>query len=410
MDYTITIVGGGPAGLSAALTLAKAGIYCKIIEKEVFPRDKICGDALSGKVISSLKKIVPSVLNDFMAYPQFNPCYGIRFISPGQHELEIPFKPDYPKVNNESIRPSGFVAKRIDFDYYLFQKCTNNQFIDIIQNSQVVKYEKNSCGILLTLENGLKYTSNLVLACDGSQSIFARKYAGLQFEDSHYCGALRQYYSNVTFENEGFLELYFFKDVLPGYFWIFPLGNGIANIGIGMRKDFIIKKRINLKKMLSSIIQNQNILKNRFLHAQPLESPKGFGLPLGSKKRKIFGDHYLLCGDAAMLIDPFTGEGISNAIASGILAAKTAIRAVEVNDFSSTTLSTYQNELEEKIGKELKISYWLQKLCLYPFLLDAVIKKAAKNQNLRNTLIAMFNDVDLRKEFKNPFFYLNLLK
>jgi flavin-dependent dehydrogenase len=109
------------------------------------------------------------------------------------------------------------------------------------------------------------------------------------------------------------------------------------------------EKRINLKKILKALIENNPHLSNRFKNAKPLEVAKGYGLPLGSRKRRISGHRYLLLGDAASLIDPFTGEGIGNAIRSGRVAADHIIQAFKVNDFSRSFNTAYDNEIYRKI-------------------------------------------------------------
>ena len=95
------------------------------------------------------------------------------------------------------------------------------------------------------------------------------------------------------------------------------MNDGKANVGIGMLSSHISQKKINLKVVLQKLIETHPQLKDRFINAKALESIKGFGLPLGSKKRRLSGDRYVLTGDAASLIDPFSGEGIGNAIRSG---------------------------------------------------------------------------------------------
>ena len=149
---------------------------------------------------------------------------------------------------------------------------------------------------------------------------------------------------------------------LPGYFWIFPLPDGRANVGFGMLSNKIGGKKISLRKALPEIVEQAPGLAERFAGAT-LEGPvTGFGLPLGSRKVAMSGDRFLLCGDAASLIEPATGEGIGNAMLSGQLAGKHLIRAFEIENFSATSLKSYDEEVYDKLWKDLRNKYRAQKI------------------------------------------------
>ena len=239
---------------------------------------------------------------------------------------------------------------------------------------------------------------------------FARKIGGLEMEKDHHCAGLRVYYKNVTGMKEGnYIELHFVKDFLPGYFWIFPLANGECNVGVGMRSDYVAKKRINLKEEMNHIIKKYPQLSERFKNAEPVDEIRGYGLPLGSKKRKISGDNYMLIGDAASLIDPFTGEGIGNAILSGYTAAQQVKESLAANDFSASALKKYDEAIYRRLGGELQLSYRMQKLVKYPWLFNFVVRKANRNKTLRETIMVMFEDIDIRDRLRKPSFYFKLL-
>jgi hypothetical protein len=183
-----------------------------------------------------------------------------------------------------------------------------------------------------------------------------------------------------------------------------------ANVGIGLLKKYASKNKINLRKELEDIIQNHPEISKRFSGAEPLETPKGWGLPLGSKRRKISGERFMLLGDAGSLIDPFTGEGIANAMICSMHAANVIELALEKKEYSSHFLSEYDKRVYNRLGKEFSISTTLQKLSRFPWLFNFVVKKAIKNKTFRETLTAMFNDLDLRSSFKDPKFYWRILK
>jgi flavin-dependent dehydrogenase len=205
---------------------------------------------------------------------------------------------------------------------------------------------------------------------------------------------------------ENFIELHFLKELLPGYFWIFPLPNGEANVGLGIRSDYISKRKLNLKQLLPQVIEAHPELKVRFANAELIDEVRGFGLPLGSKKRSISGENYMLIGDAASLIDPFTGEGIGNAMMSGMLAAQQAMSA---HNYHATTLAQYDAAVYKRLWSELSLSRKMQQLVTVPWLFNLVVNKAQKSKTMQETISCMFEDLDVRERLKKPSFYVNLL-
>ena len=403
----ICIIGAGPGGASAALVLAKNGISSHVFDKAVFPRDKICGDALSGKVSAVMRLIDPEMPKRFSALPIEIPSYGIRFVAPNGKELNVPFSLKDP---NQMEVPPGFIAKRMDFDNYLVEEIKKNPIIHLHENTEIVDYIKIENGYLISTKGGDKYETKLLIIADGAHSKFARHYGGIEMDEMHYSAGLRAYYKNVSdFNNQNFIELHFLKGVLPGYFWIFPLPNGQANVGLGILSKTISQRKLNLKKIMQEIIDHHPAIAPRFKNAELVDGMKGYGLPLGSKKRKLSADNYMLLGDAASLIDPFTGEGIGNAMLCGLAAARTAKVAMERGDYSKDTLQDYDNEVYRKLGPELNLSYKMQKLVKYPWLFNFIANKASKNKTLAETISCMFDDVDLRKKIKSPKFYFQLI-
>lgn len=400
----VVVIGAGPAGCSASLYLSKAGIKHIVVDKDSFPRDKICGDALSGKVINQLEKIDESWVAEFKAKSQeFTSSWGVIFSAPDGNELAIPFK----HMPAEAKNSPGFISKRIHFDHFLFSKL-DSDYAEILTKQKVSH-------VSITADNVIVGTSDydieaeLIISCEGTRALVAKKYLNYSLERQHHCAGLRAYYKGVKGLNEqGFIELHFVKDALPGYFWIFPLPNGEANVGLGMLSKYVSKNKVNLKELLQEVLVSAKF-KDRFRNAELVDDVKGWGLPLGSKRRKISGRRFLVAGDAASLIDPFTGEGIGNAMFSGKWAAQHATNAIQSKDFSPISLAEYDKEVYKKLGNELRVSAIMQRLIKFPWLFNWMLKKIKKNKELRQTITFMFDDVDLRKKFSNPIFYLKIL-
>ena len=406
----VIIIGAGPAGASASIFLTKAGIHHIILEKEIFPRDKICGDACSGKTAFVLRKANPEWLNEVFLNKDKNlACHGVVFASPNGKALTIPFSP----VNIPANHAPGFMTTRLVFDNFLFEKIPS-PFVKIFQQASVKKTERNNKMVKVSFtQHGKNYEINapLIIGADGDKSIIRKTFMNNQIADKAYCVGLRAYYKGVTgFHENGYIELHFLPEVLPGYLWIFPLPNGMANVGIGMLSDRIREKKINLREEMLNALKNNPNIKHRFTNAVATEKIQGWGLPMCIKREAISGDHFLLTGDAASLIDPFTGEGIGNALYSGMLAAFAIEELLKARKYDAAFIKEkYDDVLYKRIGDELKMSALLQRLSRYPWLFNFVVKKAHKSHTLNTALTSMFTDIDLRKQLRKPSFYAKII-
>ncbi len=401
----VLVVGAGPAGIAAGLELSKAGIDSLLIDRARFPRDKICGDAISGKVVEVLRKLDPAILSELGKSPIQCASWGVTFVAPNGKALEIPFKKDY---QNEALEPPGFISKRFDFDHFMLKKA-RDRGVEVLEGFDAQDFVRKDDRWEIRSADGQGIEARLLIFANGAHSRFARK-AGIQKEQQHYCAGVRAYFRGVEYAHPGqFIELHFSRSFLPGYFWIFPLPGGLFNVGVGMRSDKVSKKKINLRERMMQMIREDKNLKERFKHAGLVGKIEGYGLPLGSKKRRISGKGFLLTGDAAALIDPFTGEGIGNAMVSGVEAGKVAADAILSGRWDADFLQRYDEHVYKRLGRELQLSYKMQQLVNYPWLFNLVVNRALKSETLRSTISAMFEDIDLRSRLKKPGFYRDLL-
>ncbi len=407
----VVIMGAGPAGCATALKLDRLGIPCLLVEKSQFPRDKTCGDAISGKVMVNLKRIDPDLLKRFYAAPWKMDINGIRVALPSKGKnIDLAFK---PSTHFGDKMPPSFTARRMDFDNFLAEEVKNSPLVDFRENTNITDFTRIDGGFeLLAPNQGLTIQARMVVDSTGAQSKFSRQIAKIEKEEAHFAGSVRAYFKNVTgFKDAQFIEIHYLKSITPGYLWIFPLPGNAANVGIGMRTDFIKDRNINLRKEIDNIIQNHPGIKERFAQAEQEGPWKGFGLPMGSKRYSLTGDHYILTGDAGHLIDPLSGEGIGNAFYSGVFAAEQIEQCLAANDFSAHFLKDYDARIWRVIGKEMKLSYRMQKILNRPFLVAIVAKILISNQNLISKIADMFTDFELRKQLVKPGFWIrNLLR
>lgn len=404
----ILIAGAGPAGASTSIFLSREKIPHIIIDKASFPRDKVCGDAISGKSIWILNKISAEWQSSFCTTDQSLVTQGIQFIAPDNTRLIIPFS----NHHNHEVKPIGFVSRRVDFDNTLAGFIDSN-YATMLTGAALEHIEEVPDGLLVTIllqgEQKIIFTK-MIVGAEGRSSLVAKKLAAHSMDPAHYSAGIRAYYQNVGgMHAENHIELHFLKELQPGYLWIFPLPNGAANVGVGMLSKAISAKKVNLKQMMLHLIATHPSLKHRFTNAVMEGEITGWGLPLGSTKRQLSGNRFILTGDAGSLIDPFTGEGIGNALVSGLVAARVIKKATEHNDFSAALLQQYDRDLYKKLWAELRLSRYLQLLCSKPRLFNFVIGKASRSRELKETISCMFGNVDIRKKFMNPFFYLKIL-
>lgn len=402
-SFDLIIVGAGPAGCACAYALRNEALKIAIIDKDEFPRDKICGDALSADVVNQLYWMDNELGERFESFFEKQESHGVRFFAPDGNKLDIEFS------NQKHGEAAGYISKREHFDNFLFNQVKSLSNVKIFLNTKIDRIVKDKdCVKVFAGSN--EFDAPIILGADGAHSIVNKSLGKIKVEKDHYCAGLRQYYKGVEgFHERHHIELHFIKDVLPGYFWIFPLPNGEANVGLGMLSSEVSRKNVNLKAKLENLINNHPVLKSRFAKAEPLELVKGYGLPIGSKKRSISGDRFLLLGDAASLIDPFTGEGIGNALRSGRIAADHIAKCFESGRFDAQHNLAYDRKVYYKMWKELRLSRGLQKLLKYPRLFNFVVRKANKNASVKLLLTSMLDNIDIKEELVKPSFYIRLL-
>ncbi|MEM3372909.1 MAG: geranylgeranyl reductase family protein [Candidatus Anstonellales archaeon] len=402
IDYDVIVIGAGPGGSACASFCAIKGLKTLLVDKQKFPREKICGDALSGKSIEVLEKLdlIKDIEKQQHAYIK-----SIIFSGPNGKEVEISFEKEKGDYH-------GYCIKRIYSDNVIYQKA--KKLCDTIEEFEVIdlKYEKEFVeviGLDKKTNSQKAFKAKLVVGADGAYSKVAKINGLDKIEYEHHCTALRTYFSNVKGNNkEHAIELHFVEEAIPGYFWIFPVGNNEWNVGIGMITKDMQERRVNLKDVLMKVIESEKF-KERFKDAKMIDSIKGWTLPFGSKKRKMYSYRTMLVGDAAQLIDPFTGEGQGNALVSGLIASEVAKMANKKNDFSEEFLKIYNEKVYETLWNELNTSYQLQKMSKFKWLLNFVISKAAKSEKVRETITSMLSGRKPKNHLFNPLFYIELL-
>lgn len=367
-NFDIIVAGAGPAGSTFALEMEGSGLKLALVDKAHFPRDKVCGDAIPGRAVRVLRQLSPSESQRFDAFASKNRIRGGKAVAPNQHSLSIFYK-------NE-----GYTAPRMDFDFHLFTGVLQNPKVTVFQGVAIKKVQVSESGVAALLSDQKRLRADLIIGCDGANSVVARQLSQKKVDHRHHCAAVRAYFRKVNMPRLDVMEIFLLKNYLPGYFWIFPLPNGLFNVGFGMLSQDVINKRINLRQCFLQVIEQETGLESYFAHAERVGEVAGFGLPLGSKKVPVSGDRFMLAGDAASLVDPVTGEGIGNAMLSAKIAASIAASCFENNRFDAHFLKQYDQALYGKLWPELRNKSLIQKLLKdRSWLINLCIHQAANN-------------------------------
>ena len=382
MRQPVIVVGAGPGGSAAALALRRRGIPVLLLERARFPRDKVCGDVLLPGALSALQELELDLESlQCLAVP----CTGCRYVTPSGRTASGLFQ-----------EPNGapapwWMVRRMVFDEWLARQaeaagadlregwCVEELLLDS---------DGHTTGVVARQPGGAReHLTGFVIGADGASSVVARR-AGLPKPSArHVCVAARAYVELAPSDSP-FLEVFTTRQTLPGCAWVAPVGDGIANVGLGLLRSDAERWHSTPRRLFEEMRSRIPALTERLGGAE-IREWQGWHLPGGASGRALSGPGYLLVGDAGALIDPFTGHGIHHALVSGRLAGETAARVVTMGEFTAEHAWEYEHRCRQAFSTETRAGQRLQVLHARPELVEAALSLCSVHPGFRWLLFAL---------------------
>ena len=328
LERDVIVVGAGPGGSTCSAFLLRQGLDVLMLDKEVFPRDKPCGDGQVGVTTRTLDEL--GWLDGYKETIGFE-NYGIVITSP-----------DYTKlVVDAPFKGMRYDAPRRLFDHYCV-KCAVKEGVDFKENAWVydlIWEDGKVCGVKAKIDGEyVQIRSKMVIGADGSHSIIAKKIGMFPDTDNGVAVAGRCYLEDV--DMEPYNEIHFDRGVLPGYIWLFPEKDKLCNVGVGFNRDMYLETRKPMDELLFDWIE-RSPFGERLRGKRMVGEFRGWRLPSGSQSLENVVPGCILIGDAGSMIMPLTGEGVGPAMVTGKMAAQVCREAIDENDFSKDVMLRY---------------------------------------------------------------------
>lgn len=390
----VLVIGGGPAGAAAGYWLARHGHDVVIVERKTFPRDKTCGDGLTPRAVHQLDLMgLATRLSDFHRYN------GLRATGMGrQLELTWPSHPVYPQ--------HGYVVRRRELDTMVADNAVaagatllqgHEALTPIVERGLVRGARvRRSDGTLLDIE------ADYTVVADGANSRFGRALGTSRNRDWPYGTAIRTYWESPRHADPWIESALDVKDrngnPMPGYGWIFPVGDGTINVGVGLLSTFRDFTSVNTTHLLSAYA-HQIAERWEIDPDAPTQRATSGRIPMGGSVGPQAGPTYLVVGDAAGSVNPFNGEGIDYAYETAKLAADVLHEALV--DGNAAALQQYPKLLADEYGQYFKVARLFARVIGRPLLMRELTRAGMHSRTLMEWVLRIMANL-LRPDELGP--------
>lgn len=347
LQTPVCVIGAGPAGSTASLFLSKYGIAHVLVEREQFPREKVCGEAFAGRVQAVLRELNPDWAAELLSENIAKPTEQMHL---WLHAADKMISVEYDADKTPVLR-----AKRYVFDHWLLEKARASNLCTYIDNTSVASITQREDGIRIVDSKGeTQIDASLAIVCVGeNRPLLLRLFPDYPTQGTE-CVVSRRYFAAraETPETAARYEFHLFAEPIPYMLMINPMPDGSLMVEVGTYKKQLQVSNVSMENLMERAIGRVDSLRERLSYDAVETKPKGIAFVLGKIPRKLSDKRVLLAGSAIGTIHPVTGFGVGHAMRSGQLAAQCAAASIQAHDFTPAFLQQYDRSVRRSMRND----------------------------------------------------------